>query len=324
MKRFLLWLLAILVVVVMGIVLAFRFSPWPSVAVIQYVFSKGDKASSDALIKHVPPGISAELDIAYGPGPDERLDVFHREDATGPQPTVVWVHGGGFVAGDKEAVANYLKIIADAGYTTVNIEYSTGYGSVYPRPIEQLNAALAFIEANAAELKVDAQRLVLAGDSAGAQIASQMTLLITDPDYAGKMEMLPMIDPEQLRGTVLVSGAFDMQSARTDNWFMNTVLWAYSGVRDFMTDPRFMLASIPQNVSASFPPTFITSGNGDPLKEHAEALVTALEAAGVPTDVLFFPDDYEPPLPHEYQFNLDIPAGQEALARTLAFLRSRV
>lgn len=323
MKRFLLWLLAILVVVVMGIVLAFRFSPWPSVAVIQYVFAKSDRASAAALARHVPPGITAKLDISYGTGPDERLDVFHREDATGPQPTVVWVHGGGFVAGSKEAVANYLKVIADAGYTVVNVGYSTGFGSVYPRPIEQLNTALAYVEAHAVEHNIDSQRLVLAGSSAGAQIAAQTALLITDADYAGKMEILPMVDPAQLRGAVLVSGAFDMESARTDSWLVNAVLWAYTGVRDFMNDPRFMLASIPQNVTPGFPPAFITSGNGDPLLNHAEALVSALEAAGVPTDVLFFPADYEPPLPHEFQFNLDIPAGQEALARMLAFLRSR-
>jgi acetyl esterase len=87
-----------------------------------------------------------------------------------------------------------------------------------------------------------------------------------------------------------------------------------------MNDERFMLASVTNYVTGTFPPAFISSGNGDPLAPQAVALAQKLEGLGVETDSLFFPADYSPPLPHEYQFNLDIPAGQEALARTLAFV----
>lgn len=320
MKRVLLWALGIIGVLIIAVVLAFRFSPWPSVALIQYAFSKGDKASEDILAKYVPPGIAEQLDLPYGDGPDERLDVFHRADAAGPQPTVVWIHGGGFVSGRKEAVAGYLKVLADRGYTVVNVEYSTGYGSVYPKPIEQVNRALAYVVAHAPELRVDPERIVLAGDSAGAQIAAQTTLLITDPDYARRMALAPGLDASRLRAVILVSGAFDFESADKDSWFINTVLWAYSGVRDFANDPRFLLASIPQHVSASFPPAFISSGNGDPLKPHAVTLVAALQREGVTVDQLFFPDDYQPTLPHEYQFNLDLDAAREAFERIVAFL----
>ena len=56
------------------------------------------------------------------------------------------------------------------------------------------------------------------------------------------------------------------------------------------------------------------------LPPQAVALARKLEMLGVKVDSLFFPNDYAPPLPHEYQFNLDSRAGQEALSRMLAFI----
>lgn len=326
MKRFLLWAGGILAALVVLVVLAFRLSPWPSVALIKYMFAGNDAASEDRLARHVPPGIVTRANVAYGPGPSDRLDVFYREGA-GSQPTVVWVHGGAWIAGSKEGITNYLRVLAGEGYTTIAVEYSTGYGTIYPQPVQQVNAALAYVVEHAAELNVDPRRLVLAGDSAGAQIASQVALIATDPTYADKIEIVPSTPPDTIKGMILVSGAYDLDGLAFDGnsgWFERTVLWAYSGVRDFMSDERFRLASIVGNVSAAFPPTFISSGNGDPLEPQARHMADRLAELAVATDTLFFPQDLSPALGHEYQFNLDLPEGAEALDAMLAFLLKTV
>ena len=67
-KRILIWLLGTVVVLVVAIVLAFRFTPWPSVAIIQQAFSRGDQASEAALKKHVPNNVVTRRDITYGKG----------------------------------------------------------------------------------------------------------------------------------------------------------------------------------------------------------------------------------------------------------------
>lgn len=324
MKRFLLWTGGVLAALVVIVVLAFRLSPWPTVAIIQYVFAGGDAASEERLGRHVPPGIVTRADIAYGQGPSERLDVFTREGAAA-QPTIVWVHGGAWIAGSKEGVSNYLRVLAGEGYTTVALEYSTGYGTTYPVPVEQVNAALGYVLAHAAELNVDPARIVIAGDSAGAQIASQVALIATDPAYAGKVGIAPAVPAGTIKGAILVSGAFDLEGIGADpSWFVRTVLWAYSGVHDFMADERFKLATIVGNLSAGFPPSFITSGNGDPLEPQAHRMAERLAELGVSADTLFFPADLEPALGHEYQFNLDTPQGAEAFAAILAFLRKTI
>lgn len=79
--------------------------------------------------------------------------------------------------------------------------------------------------------------------------------------------------------------------------------------------------SVTPHVTTAFPPSFISSGNGDPLEPQAVALARQLDALGVRVDTLFFPS-HAPALGHEYQFNLDTAAGQEALKGMLAFLAS--
>lgn len=249
--------------------------------------------------------------------------MFRLQSATGPQPAVIWVHGGGWIGGSKQGVSNYLKVIADHGYTTIAVEYSTGFGSVYPKPVEQVNAAVGYIAAHAGDLNIDPSRFVLAGDSAGSQLVAQVSILTTNPAYAKKLGIVPTLRSDQIAGVILASGAYDLESIDLEGesgWFLRTVLWAYSGVRDFMNDPRFRLLSVTQHVTAAFPPAFITSGNGDPLAPQAVRFAGVLKSLGVRADTLFFPRNHSPSLPHEYQFNLDEPAGAEALKRMLDFL----
>jgi acetyl esterase/lipase len=98
------------------------------------------------------------------------------------------------------------------------------------------------------------------------------------------------------------------------------VLWSYSGGKDFSTNPRFATASVVNYVTAAFPPTFISAGNADRLLPQSLAFADALAARGVRVERLFFPKDHAPPLPHEYQFNLDNDDGKRALERSVTFL----
>src|SRR6478672_8738734 len=131
-----------------------RTTPWPSALLIRAVFDRGAAHASAALEKHVPGDLVEVVDEAYDiASPDGRLDVF-RPPRTEPLPTAVWV------------------------------DYSIAPGSRYPTPVKQVAAALDHLVDHADRLGVDPARIVLAGDSAGAQIAAQVALLVTDPAYA--------------------------------------------------------------------------------------------------------------------------------------------
>jgi acetyl esterase/lipase len=236
---------------------------------------------------------------------------------------VVWVHGGGFFAGSKGQVANYLRILASRGFTTVGVEYSIAPGATYPTPVRQASAALGYLVHNAKRLRVDARRLFLAGDSAGAQIAAQVANAISVPSYAKALGVTPAVSRSQLRGVVLYCGPYEAGLSKGEGLyghFVGTSVWAYSGVRDpekRRLNPEF---SVGRFVTPAFPPAFISAGNADPLLPHSRLLAERLAKRGVKVDTLFFPDDQRPPQPHEYQFNLDADAGRIALERSVAFL----
>lgn len=306
---------------------AWMWSPWPAALAYRSLMDAGGLWLNAGLAKHVPKGVVAERDLAYAPDDgDALLDVYRPLEAKGkPLPAIVWVHGGGYLAGSKELVENYLRILAGHGYAAVGVGYSLAPGTQYPRPIEQVAEALGYIEANATRLGIDANRIVLAGDSAGAQIVAQVAAVISSPDYAKRIGIAAPIARERLRGAILFCGVYDpdlQDNATNFASFLRTATRSYFGVDDLSDDPRKAQYSIVANVTASFPPLFISAGNGDPLLAHSKKLASVARGKGIAVDALFFPEQRKPALPHEYQFNLDNAAGREALERTLAFLGS--
>ncbi|EWS99701.1 esterase [Intrasporangium oryzae NRRL B-24470] len=306
---------------------AVRLSPWPSALLIRAVFDRGAARTSAALEAHVPRSLSEVIDESYAADdPDARLDVFAPgglQDGEA-RPTIVWIHGGAFISGAKGDIANYLRVLAGHGYTTVGVDYSISPEARYPRALEQVNRALGHVTRNATRLHVDPSRIVLAGDSAGSHLAAQVAALTTDPSYARLVGIPPSLAPEQLAGNLLFCGPYDFDlakgSSRLGGWFLDTALWSYSGIKDHASDDRFQRASIAHHLSPDFPPTFLSAGNADPLLQHSLELADRLAELGVDHETLFFPAEHEPRLPHEYQFDLDSDAGRLALDRALAFL----
>lgn len=328
-KRLLLWAGAVALALVVAVYAAFQLSPWPGALLIRYEFDKGGARLSHALEKHVPADVAAQRNLRYDPADSNALlDVYYPaavENTAQALMTVVWVHGGGWVSGSKDLVAQYARILAAKGYTVVAVGYSIAPGSLYPVPVKQVNAALGYLAKNAGKLHIDPSRFVLAGDSAGSQIAAQLANIISAPGYAATMGIAPAIERRQLSGVILFCGAYDLSLVNLDGPFHNllkTMLWSYTGVKDYATNPRFGPASVVRYVTAAFPPAFISAGNGDPLLPQSAEFAKVLAAKGVPVDSLFFPADRKPALPHEYQFDLDNDAGELALTRSVAFLAS--
>jgi acetyl esterase len=181
--------------------------------------------------------------------------------------TVVWVHGGGWVSGNEDQIANYAKILASKGFTLVDIDYSVAPAKTFPVPIRQLNVALSYLVRNAERFRMDANRIVLAGDSGGSEIAAVMAGAVTEPTYARSLAIVPLIMRSQLAGVLLYCGAYTLDGIRLDGPFgssLTTVLWSYSGSKDFLTNPAFAKAWIINYITPAFPPAFISAGNGDP------------------------------------------------------------
>ncbi len=292
-------------------------SPWPGSLAIRWLFDRGAAETARKLAPKVPAGIDAVLDQAYDG--DTKLDVY-RPTPVQPRPTVVWIHGGGFVSGRKEDVGPYARILAARGFNVASIDYSIAPEAAYPEAVRQAQRALAHLVEDSGRLGVDPQRLFLAGDSAGALLAAQTAAIVTSPAYAQAVGIAPSIAAAQLRGVLLFCGPFDLGLMDLDGFFPRTAMWAYVGKRDFQGSAAADQISVLRHVTAAFPPAFVSVGNADPLAAHSRALAERLGALGGTVDTLFFADDHEPPLGHEYQFDLELAEGREALERSVRFL----
>ncbi|WP_394194592.1 alpha/beta hydrolase [Microbacterium foliorum] len=317
----------IVLIVVAVVTIIGALTPWPSAMVIRAVFTRGGDETAAEMDKHVPDTeLTEKLDLAYADGgADTTMDVFTPASATGPLPTVVWIHGGAWISGSKENVDPYMRILAAEGYTTIAVNYTIGPEGVYPLAVHQLNDALAYIDAHADELGVDPTQIVLAGDSAGGQLASQMATLITSPDYAEIMDVTPALEAEQVVATVLNCGVYDLAALATldgiAGWGLKTSMWAYSGTKTWAEDSTGATMSTIDWVTEDFPTTYISGGNGDGLTWlQSIPMAQRLDALGVDATTLFWPAPHEPQLPHEYQFHLDMPDAQTALQKTIDFL----
>ena len=118
-------------------------------------------------------GIRIEEDIVFAKGGDIDLplDVFHPAPGTSKRMAIVHVHGGGFFAGDKGLVAVSARMFARQGYTGIASSYRLQGQAKWPAQIEDVKAAIRWTRANAERLEIDADKIAVAGYSAGGMLA---------------------------------------------------------------------------------------------------------------------------------------------------------
>ncbi len=294
---------------------------------IRHSFEKGGIATNQILKKYAPKYVATVKNVSYRDNDTDALfDVYYTSDHPATAATILWVHGGGWLAGNKDDLNPWARILTAKGFNVIALNYSIAPEKKYPTPVNQVNAALHYLDKNATALHLDMNKLVLGGDSAGAQIIAQASLIETNPNYAQKMGLSAGLNHHQIAALLLNCGPYDLSFVNPSSHsegpnLVRTFLWAYTGKKDYLSTPTVQYASIPPYVTSKFPPSFITAGNVDPLLPHSRSLAAALKKVNVPTDTLFYPEHYTPALNHEYQFNLDTKEGQQALTRMVQFSR---
>ncbi len=229
------------------------------------------------------------------------------------------------VGGDKAGLETWARMIAAKGYTIVSMNYALAPDNLYPGRIIQLGEVYEFLKREPQRFPtVNLHRLIIGGDSAGAQIASQFTALQTNTELARSMQLRAVVPKEDLLATILYCGPYDFRGLyNSKSWFgrffVRQIGWAYFGIRDWRDTPQAAQASTVDNVTPDYPATFITDGNDGSFEPDARKLEAKLRENGVYVDSLYYPVEHGK-LGHEYQFAFSIPESIECYNRTLAFL----
>lgn len=299
--------------------------------VIARVFDTSTHFQQLLMDKHAPAQVVVHHNIAYQTTPRLNFDLYQPENIkqSTPRPTIVWIHGGGWISGAKDNARGYFKLLAAQGYNVVSVEYQFAPEAIYPTQLNQINQALQFIQLNAKQYAIDANQLFLAGDSAGANLASHYAALLTNVDYAKQSSFTPLIQPSQVKGLILHCGIYDMnafvdtapEEIKLIEWGVNTLVEAYTGNQKNNADYLKALSPI-RYLTAHYPPVFISGGNKDFLTEtQSIPFVNALQEKKIPVKAVFYPESKEW-LVHEYQFFLGKQASQQTFVKTLDFLKN--
>lgn len=274
--------------------------------------------------------VQVRKDISYAETyPNSTLDVYTSAGSSGRRPTIFWLHGGGYVGGDKSSLWVLADRLAADGYTVITVNYALAPQTSYPAPVIQMQQAYQYVKSHPQQFAMaDLNQTAFGGDSAGAQIMSQFLAVQTNRALASEMGLRAVVPAASLKGAVLYCGTYRMASFlhvenQAEKFFIQQLGWAYFGRKDWEADPASRQTSTYDQVTKDFPATFLTDGNSGSFENDAKQLQSKLKSLGVSVSTLFYPEK-EITLPHEYQFNYqDYPAqANECYSRTAAFLRN--
>ena len=208
-----------------------------------------------------------------------KLDIWYPRDNPNPTPTIVFIHGGGWIFGSKEGAVYQLLPYLERGWRAVNIEYRMAGNSLAPGAVEDVRCAVRWVFRNAKQWNFDTSKIVLTGQSAGGHLAL----------IAG---MLP-------KGTPLDNQCYgdeDMRVAAIINWY------GITDVNDLLAGPnlknyaKMWVGSLPDAaavakqvspityVRSDLPPIITIHGDKDSVVPYSQGtrLKEALDKAHVP------------------------------------------
>jgi len=201
----------------------------------------------------------------------------YRAGGADVQPACVYFHGGGWALGGLQHYDVVCSHIAkESRWTVISVDYRLAPECKFPIPVFDCWAALQAVRADAADLRIDASRIVVAGDSAGGNLAAVMSLLARDYGFplAGQILIYPVTDFVSARE----SYKFDYLLSREDMIaFWNYYLYDPSEAKSPLASPM-RAASL-----AGLPKALVLTAEFDPLRDEGEEYAKKLQEAGVET-----------------------------------------
>lgn len=254
-------------------------------------------------------GVSVARDLAYDPAhPARRLDVWRPERADGaPLPALLYVHGGGFRILSKDTHWVMALGFARRGFVVFNVDYRLAPADPFPAAVEDVSAAYAWVAENASRFGADVSRLVLAGESAGANLVTALTVAacFERPELFARRVFDTGVVPRAVLpacGIHEVSdpGRFRRRKPRLSRFLMDRieeVSHGYLGHLDDHDGAHTDLAN-PLRVfegdvlpARPIPPFFLTCGTADPILDDTRRLHAALTRRGAVSEARYYPGE---------------------------------
>jgi acetyl esterase len=239
-----------------------------------------------AALKQPQPPV-AEVRALAAPGPHGEIPLrLYRSRVLSPgepQPVVVFFHGGGWVFGDLETHDNLCRSLANMADCSV---VSVDYRLAHPVAVDDAFAATQWVADNADALGFDAGRLAVAGDSAGGNLATVVSLMAARNGaikVVCQVLLYPTTDLALTHDSYRRAGEQFHLTTAAMRWFRELYLTAPDEIDDWRASP------LRAKDFANVPPAFIATAGCDPLCDEGEAYARLLERNSVPVTLRHFP-----------------------------------
>lgn len=214
--------------------------------------------------------------------PDIEITIYRPRGRDGERLAAVYnIHGGGMIVGHRSWEAGrVVDIVDELGVVGVNVEYRLAPENPYPAGVEDCYAGFAWLAANADELGVDPDRIVVMGGSAGGGLAAAVSLLARDrrgPAIAGQMLLCPMIDNTN---TTVASMQYD--GIGTWQRDANLLGWSCLLGDDLAFSPDAPAYAAPSRATdlSGLPTAFIEAGAAEMFRDEDVDYATRIWATG--------------------------------------------
>jgi acetyl esterase len=215
-----------------------------------------------------------------GPAGEIPLRLYRSKPSTAGvlEPVIIYYHGGGWVIGDLESHDTVCReLCARSGATLISVDYRLAPEHVFPAAANDAIAATNWVADNAAELGVDANRMAVAGDSAGGNLAAVAAIAAREngaPSIAFQALLYPVTDFDLTRSSYAENGTRPPVKTTTMEWFRDLYLTKPEDQTDWRAAP-IQAADL-----SGLPPAFVLTAGYDPLRDEGKAYADALQAAG--------------------------------------------
>lgn len=243
-------------------------------------------------------GVSVVRDVAYGDHAATRLDVYRRADARAPQPALVYAHGGGFCRLSKDIYWFVALTLARHGFTVFHVDYRLAPSHRFPAAHADLADAVRWVATHARRYGADAERMLLAGDSSGANMVA--SVVISASVRRREPWARAVFDAGvRVRGMALGCGFLEIRRAERfagdglPSWVFDAltgVAPAYLAARDddvALADPLTWLEG-DEPAERPLPPTLLAVGTRDPLRDDTRRAEAALRRRGARVEARYY------------------------------------
>jgi acetyl esterase len=226
-----------------------------------------------------PPAVGSVVDRAIPSGAGDIPIRVYTPFGTGPHPVTVYFHGGGFVLGNLETHDHVCRHLCLAsGGVVVAVDYRLAPEHKFPAAPDDCLAALRWVAANAPQIGADRRKIAVAGDSAGANLATVTAIRIRDeggPALAGQLLNCPVVDFDMSLPSYAENGEGYFVTFDAMEWFDRHYLTEKDRTHPFAAPMRTKELS-------GLPPAYVLTAEFDPLRDEGELYADRLAASGVP------------------------------------------